>query len=145
MKLSHFTEKPFTFNPKQKYVNELFWIKPSGLWLSDESEYGWKQWCTNEQWGLDGLKHETKFQSDTKNWLILDTNEKLIEFTKQYSTKILPIITIEWDKVTKEYGGIIITPYQRSLRLRSEVSSWYYGWDCASACVWDLSSLKVIK
>lgn len=60
MKLSHFSAKPFTFNPKQTYVNELFWIKPSGLWLSDESEYGWKQWCTNEQWGLEGLKYETK-------------------------------------------------------------------------------------
>lgn len=42
---------------------------------------------------------------------------------------------IDWKAVAKEYDGIEIDPYQYERRF-SEGFLWYYGWDCASGCVW---------
>ncbi len=48
---------------------------------------------------------------------------------------------LEWDKVKDKYQGIIIAPYQWECRLALE-TCWYYGWDCASGCIWDLDCIK---
>jgi len=37
--------------------------------------------------------------------------------------------------VSKEYDGIEIAPYQWDARLSL---IWYYGWDVASGCIWNL-------
>ena len=37
--------------------------------------------------------------------------------------------------------GIIISPYQWDCRLALE-SGWYYGWDCSSGCIWDISCIQ---
>ena len=50
---------------------------------------------------------------------------------------------INWRAVAGDYAGLIITPYQWSRRL--EPYSWYYGWDCASGCIWDPSAITDIK
>lgn len=49
---------------------------------------------------------------------------------------------ILWRDVYKDYQGIFISPYCWASRFEF---MWYYGWDCASACVWDLSAVKEIE
>ena len=49
---------------------------------------------------------------------------------------------INWQPLTEQYAGIIISPYQWKRRLDGRASDWYYGWDCASACIWDLSAVR---
>ena len=49
---------------------------------------------------------------------------------------------IDWHAVAQAYAGIEIAPYCWSLRFEYEFL-WYYGWDCASGCVWELSAVRV--
>lgn len=49
---------------------------------------------------------------------------------------------MNYGKVAEKYGGIEITPYLWEKRLNS---MWYYGWDCASGCVWDRSAVTGIR
>jgi hypothetical protein len=52
-----------------------------------------------------------------------------------------PLTTIDWARIQEQYGGLIIAPYQWSVRLDF---LWYYGWDCASACLWDLTVIQSV-
>ena len=49
---------------------------------------------------------------------------------------------IAWEKVAAKYDGLIITPYiwQRRMEL-----NWYYTWDCASGCIWNVRAIKDIR
>lgn len=149
MILSHFTAKPFVFRPRRKYKIESSRfppMKPRGLWLSDEKDFGWKQWCDEQQWNLSSLVHRTDFVVlDNSQWLVLDNAQKILEFTREFKIpdeKFAVLRSIDWARVQKEYAGILISPYQWSLRFHAE-TFWYYGWDCASACVWNLKTVKV--
>lgn len=144
--LSHFSSTPFIFNPSTIYGPiHRHDYKPRGFWLSDETDYGWAKWCKDQNWGVPGLQFETLFECDISNWLYLDSMEKLLKFTHEYKvidTDLSILGLIEWRRVQSHFSGILITPYQRSCRLHME-THWYYGWDCASACVWDLSTIRI--
>lgn len=84
--------------------------------------------------------------------LHLNSPAKLDALTKQYG--VLPpwrtrpeaddylprYLAIDWSAVAAQYGGILIAPYQWKRRLEL---TWYYGWDCASGCAWDLSLIEL--
>ncbi len=147
MILSHFSEKPFRFNPKQTYIS-VDSFKPVGLWLSDESDHGWKQWCEGQEWNLKAFKYQTDFTViDFSNWLALTTKKKVLEFGEEFKhegRKFSELWGIDWPRVQKQFDGILISPYQWSLRHNRE-TSWYYGWDCSSACVWNLKTIEVVR
>ncbi len=148
MILSHFSTNAFIYTPKFKYSDYLS-DKPDGIWLSDESisEYGWRQYCEDNRERLKGLAFETKFRVDTSKLLWLKTFEKLSDFyrkfkmnNKSFNAEYLKqrFFNINWPRVKTEFSGILITPYQWKAR---HTFMWYYPWDCASACIWDLSVL----
>lgn len=153
MKLHHYTQKPFLFNPKQGYrpCGSEPNFKPVGLWLSDCSNGdGWKDWCESSQWNLQGVLYKTEFICDIKDWFFLGTTKDILDFTDEYyvrnpgDNKLISTIKrecIDWPRVMREAKGIIITPYNWECRHRL---MWYYGWDCASACVWDLSTVEPV-
>jgi len=65
----------------------------------------------------------------------------LYKFTKDYGqARVYPGFVdrsnINWSAVADRYSGIEISPYQWEARDGSE-TSWYYGWDVASGCIWD--------
>lgn len=71
------------------------------------------------------------------------------EFSKKFSTdkatlKECGFIWIDWVKVKPLYDGIIITPYQWRCRLDPDIF-WYYSWDCASGCIWNLETIETTK
>lgn len=148
MRLSHFSAQPMKFDPARTYLAPLdegtLWSKPHGLWLSDETEHGWQKWCEAEKWNLDGFKHRLDFECDTSRWLVLNTQRKVVAFTDKYGRLDLGRYMADWAPVQAEYGGILISPYQWGLRL-SDKAPWYYPWDCASACVWDLSTVELVR
>jgi len=149
MELYHFSEKEFTLDKNKKYILcEPIPMKPAGLWLSDESDYGWKAWCDNNDFG--SLNHAYKCVINTDNILHITTVPQLMDFTKKYPPK--PILgfesmaailrdQIDWKRVMGEYDGIVITPYQWEVRS----VLWYYPWDCASGCVWGLKAIESIQ
>lgn len=116
--------------------------KPTGLWVSVEGEYDWRWWCTEEQWGTETLAntHHVTLAA-TANILQLTQPDDLVTFQRQYGARVRwddreP--AIDWQSVAAQHDGILIAPYQWVHRLNL---SWYYGWDCASGCVWNLDAI----
>ena len=57
-------------------------MKPNGLWVSDEDEFGWRSWCIEENFRLDMLTHVHEVTlSNTANILVLETPGLIREFT----------------------------------------------------------------
>jgi hypothetical protein len=133
--LIHYSSNPeLKLNPIS-YLQEIN-HKPIGLWFSIETE--WADWCTSEEFCLDKLKYEYLIKlKPSNNILHLKTPEDLDKFTYLYKS----IFNINWPKLSQEYSGIIIAPYQYSRRFLI----WYYGWDCASGCIWNLDCIESIS
>lgn len=147
----HYSAEPFTLDRARVYHQdgcESLQMKPRGLWLSvesdDEDSFGWRDWCEGEEFQLSCLTHraELVLQPDV-NVLHLDSSAALLAFTRHYesSNERFSFLRqmIDWPAVTRDYRGLVIAPYDWSLRLDLR---WYYAWDCASACIWDCSTLQ---
>jgi hypothetical protein len=128
-------------------------LKPSGFWVSvesdDEDSYGWSNWCLDNDFDVAKLAnvHEVTLAAGA-NILRINTAEELRTFTRAWD---LPTYRppklgerINWQGVAELYQGILITPYLWSERLSNE-AFWYYGWDCASGCIWDLAAIESIR
>jgi hypothetical protein len=75
-------------------------------------------------------------------------------FSKEYSFSIFadlpdapPLFLmqrdgIRWDKVAERYQGILIPNYIWEKRMDP---FWYYPWDCASGCIWNVDAIESIK
>lgn len=136
MKLLHYSAKPFQFDSNRKYPADDHW-KPSGLWLSVEGDNDWQEWCEEEGFALDNLKCvvEVRIKPDA-NVLLIDTVTKLGAFHARFCRAENDFLA--WNKVKAVYDGLIIVPYQWERRL---TIMWYYGWDCASGVIWNLSAI----
>ena len=151
-KLIHYTNEKFSLEPRKYDQAECFWqAKPNGLWISVAGEDDWENWCKSEGFNLENLaiSYEIKIKKDA-HILHLKTAQEIRDFSMLY---ILPTrywdsdsdtYQIKWDKVKEKYQAIIISPYQWSCRLALE-TCWYYGWDCASGCIWDLDCIEEFK
>src|SRR5262245_25168 len=121
-------------------------LKPSGLWLSVEDD--WELWCRDENFGVDRLAHryEVTLRGDA-NLLTLSTCEHIDAFTARFSEPLAAsrsYHSIDWARVKDLYQGIVIAPYLWERRLAPH-TLWYYGWDCASACVWDTAAIEEVR
>jgi len=152
MTLRHYAAAPVTFEDDLTYEQRepSRYGKPHGFWVSVQGEDDWPSWCTNE-----GLEHWVPFEHAVElasgaKLLILDTAESLKDFTRSYAIerpwsyedRHYVDYCIDWARLAFEYSGIIIAPYQWSQRLDLE---WYYGWDCASGCIWDLTAIASVE
>ncbi len=123
--------------------------KPHGFWVSvDEGERGWAEWCRSEEYRLGALSHvhDVKLRRDA-NVLVLSSAYDLDEFTAGFAVQTQDFFAstyILWHRVAALYSGIIIAPYIWARRLDGRASGWYYGWDCASGCIWDASVVESI-
>jgi len=133
---------------------EHYFHKPWGLWVSVEGENDWKEWCTSEDFQRSRLQVENVIElKPDANLLRLRSPGQLDEFTKQYGVVsrlaqqhpgLFTERVIDWPRVAGEYQGILIAPYQWSRRME-RTTSWYYGWDCASGCIWDVDAIEGVK
>lgn len=156
MKLIHFTDADKTLEElvsvKQSNYSSWAYIgKPMGLWVSDEEDYGWSQWCDDNLFRDTSkqLMYEVKLRSNS-NVLRINSSEHLRLFSEEYAFSLDAdseesteyegyLRIIDWELVSKTYQGIIITPYQWNCRTEL---MWYYGWDCASGCIWDKNAIE---
>lgn len=146
-RLLHYAEKPTTLDMRNyEQAASRYWMKPRGLWVSVEGEDDWPTWCRSEQFRLAALDnvHEVVLKPDA-HVLTISSKDELIAFTNEYSAPSPNLWgndrteTIDWWTVATRYGGIIIAPYQWSCRFSL---SWYYGWDVASGCIWDIDAIE---
>jgi hypothetical protein len=142
MRLTHHTDEPFELDRTRTYEQvSNFRMKPKGLWLSVDDD--WWRWCSDESFREDTFEHnyEATLVEDA-NVLVIDSVESFDAFCEEYATEREPA----WDLVATRYAGIIIAPYLWERRLAMEPTMfWYYPWDCASGCIWDLSVIDEWK
>jgi hypothetical protein len=124
--------------------------KPAGLWVSVDGEQDWKEWCESEKFSVDKLtiRHRVVLR-DKAPILTLASAQEILEFQDTYGKPDIlneliqsKYMAIDWPRVATEYAGIIIAPYQWCLRMDL---MWYYSWDCASGCIWDISAIERIE
>lgn len=139
MILTHYSPEPIVklLNREQDST-----FKPKGLWVSDETDHGWNTWCNDNEFGVND-DYIYSVTVDMTDVLLISNSLDLLSFHHKYrtvgSTHMMEYI--RWDSVAEDYKGIIITPYLWSIRMDL---IWYYGWDCASGCVWDVSAITSI-
>jgi hypothetical protein len=125
--------------------------KPCGTWITDDSEHCWREWCTAENFIREKITHKHRVILDETNILFLRCAYDLDDFTRDFGVDIWwgpdghprkhMNRCIEWEKVSGVYDGIIITPYIWERRMDL---NWYYTWDCASGCIWNVRAIKAI-
>lgn len=145
MRLVHFSSGSVDgIRPRDQHEPRPF-AKPVGFWLSDEeAEQSWSTWCAGEGFRDTDkqIAHEITLAAD-HGLLHLACAADLLAFDAEfgvpdgYGRK-----AIDWQRVASHFPGIVITPYVWECRLEVD---WYYGWDCASACIWDPSCIASIN
>jgi len=121
-------------------------FKPNGLWVSVEGPMGWAEWCRDNEFRLDRLACATQIVlNPAARILSIASVPGLREFSDRYAApwrKSMPLHAIDWGRVAREYQGIVIVPYQTSVRFELP---WYSSWDCASGCVWDAGAIESVR
>lgn len=130
----------YTLDENQSYRK---YFKPVGLWFDVDSD--WKRWCEGETFELECIAtpHVLTFKPSA-NILRLKSSFDLSLFTEKYCRvprheRDRDSYAIDWPRVREEHDGIIIAPYQWECRMDL---MWYYVWDCASGCVWNLDCVE---
>ncbi len=160
MKLVHFSSNPIKKVYSTPRDEAGFGNKPNGLWVSDEEDHGWRTWCNDNDYGHGEGAFDHAYEvklAPNANILYIKNALELLKFTHEYKAKSPMngtragvvreyeiVYDIDWPRVMEKYQGIIITPYIWELRLEM-LTSWYYGWDCASGCIWDAEAVERIK
>lgn len=143
--LVHFSDKPVC-RVRSTAQRGAYEFKPAGFWVSVEGNGdGWSDWCQSEEFGLSCLAvaHDVMLRPEARI-LWLRTAEQIDGFTEKYLVSGPGFSTVGWHAVAKEYQGILITPYCWARRLTRH-TRWYYGWDCASGCIWDAKAIERIS
>ena len=110
-------------------------FKPKGLWLSVGSE--WKEWANRESFEIGDVQTRIKLRADA-NIVRIENEDQFDAFDAKYGTQWHGTDMINWQKVAKDYQGIVIAPYLWGRRMEP---MWYYTWDVASACIWDANAI----
>ena len=150
-RLIHYTPEPFVFEHRlvEQADPATFPLKPHGLWVSVEGNMDWRE-AAEDMFGTEGLRHATLITlAPDANLLRLTTARDIDRFTEKYSRTFdesLPKLgrSIDWRLVAAEHQGLIVAPYQFSRRL-TQHTFWYYGWDCASGCIWDTAAIASVE
>ena len=126
-------------------------FKPYGLWVSvDAGSISWPDYIEAEAGDHHyrlRVVHDVQLAPDARI-LLIATVDDFDAFAGQYGRN--PRLAappgyysyIDWKAVSEAYQGIVIAPYRYDRRLDGGL--WYYGWDCASGCIWDASAMAAI-
>lgn len=139
MILEHYSNYPLGelhASPQQSLPSN----KPEGLWLSVKGPRDWPSvYRAIFPVGRVGREIATFHLVREANVLQLTTAAEIDTFHELYAVETNPAIPEHrepaWAVVASKFDGIIIAPFQPSRRVHAAVP-WYFGWDCASACIW---------
>ena len=166
-KLYHYSKQKLELDRNRVYDQSIRTLisNPVGFWVSPDCDEGWEAYLKREEVDLEDLAYKTEIILNVPaNIKIIDTMDKLQEFADKY--KSLPEfyrgvkddglratilkdgnnLVPDWGNVAKDYSGIMIIPFRDDCcKDFYSNTTWYYGWDCASGCIWDLSVIKCVK
>jgi hypothetical protein len=128
--------------------------KPNGgLWYGCGNS--WIEWCLAEDFGLEwSYVHE--IDVDLSKIKVIDNIADFDLFSEKFgladefysrfvNQDFMPKFDrIDWKRLESlGFMGIEINPYLWKRRLSGGM--WYYGWDCASGCIWNAEAVKFVK
>ncbi len=150
MELRHYAAEVLEFDQSKTYgqTNEQWrHFKPRGFWVSVLGEDDWPSWCRSEDFRTEKLavEHEVRLTAEA-NVLLIENLLQFRDFDRRYAVPLVPGLAsrwVDWLSVSEDYAGVIIAPYFWSQRLGD--APWYYSWDCASGCIWDLSAIESVR
>lgn len=147
MELIHYGTAPLTSVRHPEASDSSGRLKPCGLWVSVKGEDDWKSWCESEGFRAESLVAETRITlAVNHNVLHLGGPFEIDAFTKEYEgePQYAGDRSIDWDRVASRYDGIVIAPYCWQRRMTPH-TFWYYGWDCASGCIWNPAAIASLE
>ncbi len=138
---------------RQAYKTQVRYNKPNGFWFSVQSSepewMGWLEWSRAEEHGDIDNEKAHRVEVDESRILMIGPREidwfnETFGVDQCIGSSRSTDRRIRWDLVAEQFSGIEISPYSWSHRLRED-TRWYYGWDCASGCIWDTTAIKSIS
>lgn len=162
VKLYHYTRNP-NIQLRNDYLLGIARMrlpgKPRGFWFGvedDPEETTWRDFCNEERFRVDHVEFKYLITlKDTAKILCLKTPEEMKQFSFHYKNddpdlhgisipfhEVHSVYAIDWQKVSEEYDGIIIPKQMNHAFFESGISSWYFGWDVASGCIWNLDAIE---
>ena len=154
MVISEYWDKPKEYKMSRGESKFLgcFWASPV------DTNYGWKDWCEDEQFNLDRFECSQTFTlKETANICTIDSMESLKEFMKKYTkysdfdenhNNVLKDVTddmdlnrwftfgsfkFDWNKVLHDYDGMEIS-HDFNFNIMHNI---FNTWDCDSICIWN--------
>jgi len=132
-----------TIDLNRTYEQSNNWSKPNGLWYQINGK--WNRLCNinNREAEYRNYKKHDVFQIkkynitlniDFTDILILDTRDKVVDFSEKYGNGEF---FVNWKNVVEHYKGIEIPNYKSV-----NYYKWMNGWDIDSGCIWDLTAIK---
>jgi hypothetical protein len=110
-------------------------VKPQGgLWTTPlGSTYGWKQWCTEENFQPDSLASSFIVEF-TGRAMVIDTYQDLRSFPwVPFLPGMKSLLSPDWEHIKTVADGIWLTEQGQRQTRWSEPN--LYGWDCESFLV----------
>lgn len=114
-------------------------FKPCGLWLSHENGFNWKKWCEQEQFPCGDFEYSVTIDS-TANIVCLNDMCTVFDFMGKFL--LSDGFSIDWKAVAEKYDGIYVTEHALSWAFTNDDMTFLYGWDLASACVWNVDVIE---
>lgn len=171
-KLFHYSRRHIKkLQPRPYLYHPSLLDKPKGLWFSVEdfsNDTNWFDFWSDMHGAENRLRYKHQitlhpnspilYISNAMEFDIFEERFMLPNFdiyatlnqdgTKKFSLheKTFQQYEIDWCKVSRNFAGIIIAPYLWERRMNDNRSNWhtnwYYGWNCASGCIWNLRCIK---
>ena len=160
MRMTHYTTRfngkkneHGDFDPARRYPADISVAqKPTGLWLSDDRNYGWAQY-SKDSWPEQPCEPQWIFEVDMDRILVVD-DSNLLDMLKMARNSDKhedhPRQRYPWRVFREQWAGVYFSPHEHKF---TEVTygegfdtarAWILCWDCDSACVWDLSAVRLI-
>ena len=147
-------ERTFNTDEKKYFIKYSYnfsnytCLKPNGFWYSINGE--WQKWVNNEM-TLRKYNHPIVFKknsfigiNDIHNTSRILSIKNLVELNLFIDRYLIKTLCIDWFKVSSHYAGIeiLFNPREIPEILSNNKYTWFYSWDVASGCIWDI--IKVI-
>lgn len=146
----HYGHTEFRGKDFRQIKNEAHWNKPriTGLWASPvDSEYGWKDWCEDEKFGVCRVANSFTFQlSENAKVYVIDSVDDLINVPHKitYSPEfLLRTQFIDFEKMSIDYDAIYLT-WNGQCETRFSKPMDLYGWDCECILIMNPDVVEVL-
>lgn len=140
----YFRTNGSVYNPHMQYAQAQK-PKPTGLWVAKED--AWIEWGVQnsfDHWTRDFVELDLDLSDIYKIRFERDLDALREEYGVVHE-ELNYVHSIDWSLVAREFKGVYALNWEYGWSGLDSLNPWFYGWDLASGCVWDLSALEEIK